>query len=146
MNQTTALIERRDFVARLLAACPDALVISGLGSPSYDLFAAGDRPENFYLWGAMGGAAAMGLGLALAHALVSALGVAGGYALAGTILLLPPLVWVIAGTLFRPRRPPPPPLCSAYRRSLANRPRGSARRIARSRRWGRQSSLHPANA
>ena len=33
MNQTTALMERRDFVARLLAACPDALVISGLGSP-----------------------------------------------------------------------------------------------------------------
>jgi thiamine pyrophosphate-dependent acetolactate synthase large subunit-like protein len=38
-----------------------------LGSPTYDVFAAGDRPENFYLWGAMGGAAAMGLGLALAQ-------------------------------------------------------------------------------
>lgn len=60
-------IERRPFVERLLRACPQALVISGLGSPSYDLFAAGDRPENFYLWGAMGGAAAMGLGLALAQ-------------------------------------------------------------------------------
>ena len=66
-NTRTATIERRDFVARLLAACPQALVISGLGSPSYDVFAAGDRPENFYLWGAMGGAAAMGLGLALAQ-------------------------------------------------------------------------------
>lgn len=63
----TAAIERREFVARLLAACPEALVISGLGSPSYDVFAAGDRPRNFYLWGAMGGAAAMGLGLALAQ-------------------------------------------------------------------------------
>jgi thiamine pyrophosphate-dependent acetolactate synthase large subunit-like protein len=77
MNQTTALIERREFVARLMAACPDALVISGLGSPSYDLFAAGDRPENFYLWGAMGGAAAMGLGLALAQPARSVLVITG---------------------------------------------------------------------
>jgi thiamine pyrophosphate-dependent acetolactate synthase large subunit-like protein len=69
MNQTktNVSIERRAFVAQLLAACPQALVITGLGSPSYDVFAAGDRPENFYLWGAMGGAAAMGLGLALAQ-------------------------------------------------------------------------------
>ena len=77
MNQTTALIERRDFVARLLAACPDALVISGLGSPSYDLFAAGDRPENFYLWGAMGGATSIGLGLALAQPQQSVLVITG---------------------------------------------------------------------
>ena len=59
------------------------------------------------------------LGLALAHALVSALGVAGGYALAGAILLLPPLGWVIAGTLFRPRRPPPPPANELMRTLLA---------------------------
>lgn len=58
------------------------------------------------------------LGLALAHALVSALGVAGGYALAGAILLLPPLGWVIAGTLFRPRRPPPPPPANELMRTL----------------------------
>jgi len=62
-----ATIDRREFVSRLLAACPHALVITGLGSSSYDVFAAGDRPENFYLWGAMGGAAAVGLGLALAQ-------------------------------------------------------------------------------
>lgn len=59
------------------------------------------------------------LGLALAHALVSALGVAGGYALAGAILLLPPLGWVIAGTLFRPRPPPPPPANELMRTLLA---------------------------
>jgi phosphonopyruvate decarboxylase len=62
-----ATIDRREFVARLIAACPQALVVTGLGSPSYDVFAAGDRLENFYLWGAMGGAAAVGLGLALAQ-------------------------------------------------------------------------------
>lgn len=60
-------IARRPFVAALFKACPDALVVAGLGSPAYDAFAAGDRDENFYLWGAMGGAAAMGLGLALAQ-------------------------------------------------------------------------------
>lgn len=58
---------RRAFVSRLLAATPDALVITGLGSAAYDVFAAGDRDRNYYLWGAMGGAASIGLGLALAQ-------------------------------------------------------------------------------
>jgi thiamine pyrophosphate-dependent acetolactate synthase large subunit-like protein len=61
-------IDRRAFVADLVAAVPaDTLFVSGLGSPSYDLFAAGDRDRNFYLWGAMGGAVPVGLGLALAQ-------------------------------------------------------------------------------
>jgi len=45
----------------------DLLVVAGLGAPAYDLAAAGDHPLNFYLWGAMGSAAMMGLGLALAR-------------------------------------------------------------------------------
>jgi len=60
-------LDRRAATAALVSACPNALVIAGLGSASYDLYAAGDRSSNFYLWGAMGGAAAMGLGLALAQ-------------------------------------------------------------------------------
>ncbi len=60
-------LDRRLASAKLLSECPDALVVAGLGSASYDLFAAGDRSANFYLWGAMGGAAAIGLGLALAQ-------------------------------------------------------------------------------
>jgi hypothetical protein len=56
------------------------------------------------------------LGMALAHALVQALGVAGGYALAGAILLVPPLIWVVAGMIARPRKPPPPPPAVACRR------------------------------
>lgn len=69
MNQRphNGSIDRRAFVRQLIKACPDCLVVTGLGSSSYDVFAAGDRPENFYLWGAMGGAAAVGLGLALAQ-------------------------------------------------------------------------------
>ncbi|PLZ00012.1 aldehyde dehydrogenase [Burkholderia sp. WAC0059] len=66
-RNAAATIDRRKFVARLLAGIPDALVVTGLGSPSYDVFATGDRDSNFYLWGAMGGAASLGLGLALAQ-------------------------------------------------------------------------------
>lgn len=60
-------LDRRAVVRALMAACPDVLAIAGLGSSAYDLFAAGDRDLNYYLWGAMGGAASMGLGLALAQ-------------------------------------------------------------------------------
>ncbi|WP_435476053.1 thiamine pyrophosphate-dependent enzyme [Variovorax sp. GB1P17] len=59
--------DRRAFVSRLLSPVPQALVVTGLGSASYDVFAAGDRDLNYYLWGAMGGATALGLGLALAQ-------------------------------------------------------------------------------
>jgi hypothetical protein len=49
-QQTSVTIDRRKFVARLLALCADALVVTGLGSPSYDVFAAGDSDRYFYLW------------------------------------------------------------------------------------------------
>jgi thiamine pyrophosphate-dependent acetolactate synthase large subunit-like protein len=61
------MIERRELVKRLLADRGDLLVVSGLGSATYDVAAAGDHPLNFYLWGAMGGTAMIGLGLALAR-------------------------------------------------------------------------------
>jgi thiamine pyrophosphate-dependent acetolactate synthase large subunit-like protein len=60
-------LERRATVAALLAAAPDALVVAGLGAPAWDVTAAGDRDRTFPLWGGMGGAVAMGLGLALAR-------------------------------------------------------------------------------
>lgn len=60
-------LNRRDVVRDLLVDREGLLVIAGLGSSAYDLMAAGDHPRNFYLWGAMGGAAVMGLGLALAR-------------------------------------------------------------------------------
>jgi thiamine pyrophosphate-dependent acetolactate synthase large subunit-like protein len=60
-------LRRREVAARLLADPGDLLVIAGLGSTAWDVTAAGDRPLNFPLWGAMGGAAMIGLGLALAR-------------------------------------------------------------------------------
>ena len=62
-----ATLERRAAVAELLKGRGDLLVIAGLGSPAYDLHAAGDSDANFYLWGAMGSAALIGLGLAQAQ-------------------------------------------------------------------------------
>jgi thiamine pyrophosphate-dependent acetolactate synthase large subunit-like protein len=60
-------LDRRAAVAALLADRDDLLVVSGLGSTTWDVAAAGDHERNFYLWGAMGGAAMIGLGLALAR-------------------------------------------------------------------------------
>src|SRR4051794_762380 len=60
-------LDRRAVAATLLRDPGDLLVVTGLGAPSYDAGAAGDRPLNFYLWGAMGGAAMVGLGIALAQ-------------------------------------------------------------------------------
>src|SRR5487761_1253603 len=61
------MLDRREFVRRLLLDRGELLVVSGLGSATYDVAAAGDHALNFYLWGAMGGTAMVGLGLALAR-------------------------------------------------------------------------------
>ena len=60
-------LQRRNAVARILAGRGDMLVVTGLGSPTYDCAAAGDHALNFYLWGAMGSSVTVGLGLALAQ-------------------------------------------------------------------------------
>jgi len=60
------MLDRRGCVRALLAERGDLLVVSGLGAPTYDVAAAGDSPLNFFLWGAMGGAAMIGFGFALA--------------------------------------------------------------------------------
>jgi thiamine pyrophosphate-dependent acetolactate synthase large subunit-like protein len=65
--KSEATLDRREVVARILRERRDALVVTGLGSTSWDAAAAGDDPRNFYLWGAMGGAAMVGLGLAVAQ-------------------------------------------------------------------------------
>lgn len=61
------MLNRRDFVRELLVDRGELLVVSGLGSATYDVAAAGDHPLNLYQWGGMGGTAMIGLGLALAR-------------------------------------------------------------------------------
>ncbi len=60
-------IQRRPFVASLLAERGNALVVPGLGSPTWDCSASGDSPDYLYSWGGMGLAVSTALGLALAH-------------------------------------------------------------------------------
>jgi len=60
-------LHRRDVVNHILHQRGDLLVVAGLGAPAWDVTAAGDHPLTFPLWGAMGGAAMIGLGLALAQ-------------------------------------------------------------------------------
>jgi len=58
---------RLDATRALVALAGDEPIVASLGHPAYDLFAAGDRPANFYTWGSMGLASSMGLGLAMAQ-------------------------------------------------------------------------------
>jgi thiamine pyrophosphate-dependent acetolactate synthase large subunit-like protein len=60
-------LDRRAVVTDLLKDRRDLLVVTGLGSPSYDVMAAGDHELNYYLWAAMGSAMTVGLGLAAAQ-------------------------------------------------------------------------------
>jgi thiamine pyrophosphate-dependent acetolactate synthase large subunit-like protein len=61
------VLDRRQVTSEILKRRGDALVVAGLGAPCWDTTAAGDSPLNFYTWGGMGGAAMIGLGLALAQ-------------------------------------------------------------------------------
>ena len=63
----TNLLDRRAVVATLLKDRKGLVAIGGLGASTNDMAAAGDHDRNFYLWGGMGGAVMMGLGLALAQ-------------------------------------------------------------------------------
>jgi thiamine pyrophosphate-dependent acetolactate synthase large subunit-like protein len=67
MNTTPNKLQRRSFVADLLARRGKTLIVPGLGSPTWDCFAAGDSPEYLYSWGGMGLAVPTALGLALAQ-------------------------------------------------------------------------------
>lgn len=60
-------LDRRAAIQVLLAERGDLLVVTGLGSTTYDAASVADDERNFYLWGAMGGAAMVGLGLAIAR-------------------------------------------------------------------------------
>ncbi|MFM0420332.1 thiamine pyrophosphate-dependent enzyme [Paraburkholderia aromaticivorans] len=68
MTQQTTPLNRRLTAKRILRdRQQDVLAVTSLGNPTFDVAAAGDTPQNFYLWGAMGGAVSFGLGIALAQ-------------------------------------------------------------------------------
>jgi len=69
MDQVSAThtLCRREVVRTLLVDRQNLLVVTGLGSASYDVMAAGDDHGNYYLWAAMGSAITVGLGLAKAQ-------------------------------------------------------------------------------
>jgi thiamine pyrophosphate-dependent acetolactate synthase large subunit-like protein len=60
-------LRRREVVKSLLDKRGNLLVVAGLGSTAWDITAAGDSDFSFPTWGAMGQAAMIGLGLALAQ-------------------------------------------------------------------------------
>jgi len=60
-------LDRREAMRVLLEHRGDMLLVTGLGSTTWDAAAIGDDERNFYLWGAMGAAAMVGLGLAVAQ-------------------------------------------------------------------------------
>jgi thiamine pyrophosphate-dependent acetolactate synthase large subunit-like protein len=98
----TGSLDRRDVVKRLLTGRKDLLVVTGLGSPSYDVMAAGDHDNNYYLWAAMGSAAMVGLGLATTQPARSVLVITGdgemlmGFGSLATIALRKPANLTIA--------------------------------------------------
>jgi thiamine pyrophosphate-dependent acetolactate synthase large subunit-like protein len=65
-NERKGTLDRREVVKAILERRKDALIVTGLGSSCYDV-GVHDHPNTFYLWGAMGAAAMVGLGLALAQ-------------------------------------------------------------------------------
>ena len=106
-------LQRRAVVKQILTGRGDALVIAGLGGTTWDVAAAGDDPRNFYVWGAMGGAAMIGEDGSLQG--IGSLFIqearAGGSQLEGNMIvpidLLPPILddLVRFGRVDRPPRP-----------------------------------------
>ncbi|MGI8746908.1 MAG: thiamine pyrophosphate-dependent enzyme [Deinococcus sp.] len=63
----SATLDRRTVMGQLLEDRGEMIVTTGLGATAWDLASLSDSPLDFPLWGAMGGAAMFGLGLALAR-------------------------------------------------------------------------------
>jgi thiamine pyrophosphate-dependent acetolactate synthase large subunit-like protein len=60
-------LDRRVAIRILLENRGELLLVTGLGSTTWDAASIADDERNFYLWGAMGAAAMVGLGLAIAR-------------------------------------------------------------------------------
>lgn len=66
--RNTKVMNRFDVTKRLIAKLKhEEAVIGGIGNTNFDLWAAGHRPQNFYMLGSMGLAFPIALGVALAQ-------------------------------------------------------------------------------
>jgi thiamine pyrophosphate-dependent acetolactate synthase large subunit-like protein len=67
-KRNTKVMNRFDVTSRLIAKLKhEEAVIGGIGNTNFDLWAAGHRPQNFYMLGSMGLAFPIALGVALAQ-------------------------------------------------------------------------------
>ncbi|MCA6125417.1 hypothetical protein J6500_26490 [Bradyrhizobium sp. WSM 1704] len=66
-QRNTKVMNRFELTQRLIKGLKDEAVIGGIGNTNFDLWAAGHRPENFYMLGSMGLAFPIALGVALAQ-------------------------------------------------------------------------------
>ena len=66
--RNTKVMNRFDVTSRLVSKLKrEEAVIGGIGNTNFDLWAAGHRPQNFYMLGSMGLAFPIALGVALAQ-------------------------------------------------------------------------------
>jgi thiamine pyrophosphate-dependent acetolactate synthase large subunit-like protein len=66
--RNTKVMNRFDLTSRLVAQLKhEEAVVGGIGNTNFDLWAAGHRPQNFYMLGSMGLAFPIALGVALAQ-------------------------------------------------------------------------------
>jgi thiamine pyrophosphate-dependent acetolactate synthase large subunit-like protein len=65
---TVKIFSRADLTKRLVAKLAgEEAVVAGIGNTNFDLYAAGHRPQNFYMLGSMGLACPIALGVAIAQ-------------------------------------------------------------------------------
>ena len=68
MSTNSKVLNRADLTKRLVGKLKhDEAVVAGIGNANFDLFAAGHRPQNFYMLGSMGLACPIALGVAIAQ-------------------------------------------------------------------------------
>tara|TARA_Y100000766_G_scaffold276823_1_gene281434 strand:+ start:498 stop:1091 length:594 start_codon:yes stop_codon:yes gene_type:complete len=60
-------LNRRSVISELLKERENSLIVNGLGGTCWDVASLGDNDLNFYVWGGMGNACMIGLGLALSQ-------------------------------------------------------------------------------
>jgi thiamine pyrophosphate-dependent acetolactate synthase large subunit-like protein len=73
----TGTLSRIELLRALAGRLRDEAVVAGIGNTNFDLYAAGHRPQNFYMLGSMGLAFPIALGVALAQPLRRVIGIEG---------------------------------------------------------------------